>query len=161
MTLLNHKAMLKEFYCTEEEMAKLAQTLANLLPKSAFLALDGDLGTGKTTFAQGLIKALGVEEPVISPTFNLLKTYTGLKTVHHLDLYRLDHEEEVLDLGWWELLDDPAIVLVEWQNKFPNLKPQEHLQLLIKYHEQGRVLQLSAQGEIYEKVLEELIKCVS
>lgn len=140
-------------------MKEIASVLGELLPARAFLALDGELGAGKTTFAQYLLASLGVKEQVISPTFTLLKTYEGSKRAHHLDLYRLDYEEEVLDLGWWELLEDQALTLVEWQNRFPQLKPDSYLQIIFSYLGDIRQLQLIAYGEEYEKILKEMEPC--
>ena len=73
------------------------------------------MGAGKTAFAQGFARELGIHEPVTSPTYTIVHTYqAGPTTLHHADLYRLDHTAEVEDLGLDELLDDDAIMLVEW-----------------------------------------------
>ena len=70
--------------------------------------LVGDLGAGKTAFAQGFAPALGVDEPVTSPTFTLARTYPGRLPMHHVDVYRLERMAEVVDLGLGELLDAAA-----------------------------------------------------
>ena len=91
-----------------------AATLAPLLQPGDVLLLSGDLGAGKTVFTQGLAAALGVTEPVTSPTFTLAQSYQGRMRLHHLDVYRLENLGEVLDLDLPELLDDDAVVCVEW-----------------------------------------------
>jgi tRNA threonylcarbamoyladenosine biosynthesis protein TsaE len=78
------------------------------------LLLQGEMGTGKTAFVQGFAASLGVDEPVTSPTFNLVHTYdTGRIPIHHADLYRLERYGEIDDLALSELLDS-GVVLVEW-----------------------------------------------
>jgi len=143
------------------EMNQVAESLAKLLFPGAFIALNGDLGSGKTSFAQGLLAALGVEESVQSPTFRLLQSYEGKFRVHHLDLYRLQHPLEVLDLGWDELQDGSALVIVEWMDRFPQWLPDEYLQLNLTYAEDSRNLTWTAVGKKYEALLEEMLPCES
>ncbi len=147
--------------CSVDQMDQTARTLASLLFPGAFLALNGELGSGKTTFAQGLLVAFGVDRAVQSPTFRLLQSYEAKFTVHHLDLYRLQHPLEVLDLGWDELQDGSAVVLVEWMNLFPELLPKEYLELTLSYAENGRNLTWKAVGQTYEKLLEAMLPCES
>lgn len=92
-----------------------AAALAELSREGDVILLAGDLGTGKTAFAQGYGRALGVIEPITSPTFTLVHSYdTGGVTLHHADLYRLDQLAEVVDLALGELAEHHGIVLVEW-----------------------------------------------
>jgi tRNA threonylcarbamoyladenosine biosynthesis protein TsaE len=92
-----------------------AAALAGLSREGDVILLAGDLGSGKTAFAQGFGRALGVTEPVTSPTFTLVHSYdTGGTTLHHADLYRLDQLSEVADLALGELAEYHGIVLVEW-----------------------------------------------
>ena len=147
--------------CSVDQMDQTARTLARFLFPGAFLALNGELGSGKTTFAQGLLAALGVDRSVQSPTFRLLQSYEAKFTVHHLDLYRLQHPLEVLDLGWEELQDGSAVVLVEWMNLFPELLPAEYLELTLSYADNGRHLQWKAVGKAYEEILEAMLPCES
>jgi tRNA threonylcarbamoyladenosine biosynthesis protein TsaE len=88
----------------------------------AQIALNGELGAGKTSLSQGIAKGFGVREPVTSPTFALMHEYIGARgSLFHLDLYRLGSLDEVLDLGLEErILTECSLILVEWQNKFPN-----------------------------------------
>lgn len=97
----------------------IANTRANLI------LLEGELGGGKTTFSQGFVAGLGVLQNVTSPTFVIMKTYLipdSEYKVYHLDLYRLNQEWEVLDLGIMDLIQNPNnILLVEWASKTPKL----------------------------------------
>jgi tRNA threonylcarbamoyladenosine biosynthesis protein TsaE len=97
-----------------DDTRELAATVAGVVQPGDVLLLAGELGTGKTVFAQGFGRGLGVEEPVTSPTFTLLRTYEGRITLVHADVYRLDHLQEVVDLALPELLDEGGVALVEW-----------------------------------------------
>jgi tRNA threonylcarbamoyladenosine biosynthesis protein TsaE len=100
------------------ETQVLAAELAGLARPGDLFLLDGGLGMGKTTFAKGFAAALGVEGPVTSPTFSLLRQYTcgagAIETLLHADVYRLESFNEVDDLGMVEQLEDGAVALVEW-----------------------------------------------
>ena len=102
---------------SQEETEELASKLGKYLKPGNLLLLFGDLGSGKTTFIKGLCKALEVPEDtlVVSPTFSLINIYEGRYPVFHVDLYRLS-EEEVLELGLWENLED-GIIVVEWADR--------------------------------------------
>jgi tRNA threonylcarbamoyladenosine biosynthesis protein TsaE len=96
----------------------LAAALAGLCVPGDIVLLAGDLGAGKTAFAQGFGRALGVCEPITSPTFALVRQYsTARETVRmlfHADVYRLDHIQEIVDLGLGELVEDGGVAVVEW-----------------------------------------------
>ena len=100
--------------------------IASALGPGDVVVLTGDLGTGKTVVAQGIAAALGVAEPVVSPTFTLLREYTGRLPVRHLDVYRLHHVQEAIDLGLEELPDD-GVVIVEWGEGVRELLPTDRL----------------------------------
>ena len=104
--------------------------IASVLCAGDVVILTGDLGTGKTVVAQGIASELGVEEPVVSPTFTLLREYDGRLPVRHLDVYRLDHVQEAIDLGLEELLDD-GVVLVEWGEGVRELLPADRLEVAL------------------------------
>jgi tRNA threonylcarbamoyladenosine biosynthesis protein TsaE len=88
--------------------------VARLLTGGDVVLLVGSLGTGKTTFVKGLVAALGGPDPVTSPTFTLARRYRTAPPVTHVDLWRLDHLQEVLDLALEEELDDGGVVVIEW-----------------------------------------------
>lgn len=98
-----------------EETKRVAADLARTLRGGEVIALEGDLGAGKTTFTQGLCAALGVEGAVTSPTFAIMNVYDGRLRVAHLDLYRLKETREIAALGLEEYLGQPdTVVLIEW-----------------------------------------------
>ncbi|MEY2467362.1 MAG: tRNA threonylcarbamoyladenosine biosynthesis protein TsaE [Actinomycetota bacterium] len=97
-----------------DETQRLAATVAELARPGDLVVLVGGLGSGKTCFVQGFARAMGVAEPVTSPTFALVHNYAGRVPIVHADLYRLVSQHEVLDLGLDEALADGAIALVEW-----------------------------------------------
>jgi len=104
--------------------------IASVAEAGDVVVLTGDLGTGKTVVAQGIAAALGVDEPVVSPTFTLMREYEGRLPVRHLDVYRLDHVQEAIDLGLEELLDD-GVVLVEWGEGVREVLPAERLEVAL------------------------------
>ena len=115
------------------ETRALAAALAPLVRVGDCIVLAGDMGAGKTAFTQGLAAALGVDEPVTSPTFTLVHTYTtGRVRLHHVDVYRLDRTGEVDDLGLAELLDD-GVVVVEWGDAVRGSLPADRLEIGIGF----------------------------
>ena len=104
-----------------DQTRSVAAALARQCQPGDVLLLAGDLGAGKTTFAQGFARALGITEPVTSPTFTLVRQYpvpgTGKRPIQmlfHADVYRLGHLQEIADLGLGELVEDGGVALVEW-----------------------------------------------
>ncbi|MGA0329250.1 MAG: tRNA (adenosine(37)-N6)-threonylcarbamoyltransferase complex ATPase subunit type 1 TsaE [Ilumatobacteraceae bacterium] len=94
---------------------RVAEAIAGMSRIGDVIVLSGDMGAGKTAFAQGFGRALGVTEPITSPTFTVVHTYdTGRILLHHADLYRLDRTSEIDDLALAELTEDEGILLVEW-----------------------------------------------
>lgn len=96
-----------------EETRGVGRALGSVLATGDLVLLAGDLGAGKTQLAKGIADALGVDEPVVSPTFTLARAYTGRVRLLHVDVYRLDRAQELLDLGLEEEGDD-AVTVVEW-----------------------------------------------
>lgn len=91
--------------------------------------LVGDLGAGKTAFSKAFGAALGVTEPMTSPTFTLAREYQGRLTLHHLDVYRLEMMSEVLDLDLPDLLDSGGVVLIEWGDAILSTLPPDFLEV--------------------------------
>jgi len=100
------------------------------------IALHGDLGAGKTSFVQGLARALKINEPITSPTYTLVSTYPGQIPLFHLDLYRLSDPQEVLGLGLEEYFQPNAIVAIEWAERAEGLLPDHLLHIKIKVDQQ-------------------------
>lgn len=142
-----------------EETKKIAgilakEILASKRNSAAIIALEGNLGAGKTTFAQGFADALGVKEKVLSPTFVLLKIYKTRKAkcahLAHLDCYRIGSPKELLHLGLKEIIKDKdAIILIEWADRIRKLLPRDTIWIHFLYgrniHE--RVLQFKMESE--------------
>ena len=97
-----------------------------LRPRDAVI-LTGELGAGKTTLVQGVARGLDVQTPVVSPTFTLVREYRGRVDLAHVDVYRLDRIQDVMDLGLEELGDGEAVLLVEWGDAIEELLPADHL----------------------------------
>jgi tRNA threonylcarbamoyladenosine biosynthesis protein TsaE len=129
-----------------DETRKVGAALAELLVPGDVVSLTGDLGAGKTAFVQGAARALGVQEPVTSPTFVLVRQYRGDVPVHHVDVYRLDRVQEVLDLGFEDLLDPSGVVFVEWGDAIDALLPNDHLRVEITTGEDARRLSFAGRG---------------
>jgi tRNA threonylcarbamoyladenosine biosynthesis protein TsaE len=105
--------------------------LAGLLDPGDVVGLAGDLGAGKTRLVQGAAAALGVDDPVLSPTFMLLREYDGDLPVHHVDAYRLAGPVELEDLGLDEVLAPDAVAFVEWADRVAAALPESWLELVL------------------------------
>src|SRR6266849_5794068 len=117
---------------SEEETVALGESLAAELPARAVVLLIGNLGAGKTTLAKGIVKGLGAAQPeeVSSPTFTLIHEYSP--RVYHIDLYRLDRPAQVGTLGLDEIFDRQAVVLIEWGERFPELMPENRIEIQLR-----------------------------
>ena len=133
---------------TAGETQALAARVAELCQVGDLLVLAGDLGAGKTAFTQGFGRALGVTDPITSPTFTLANEYSGRMVVHHLDVYRIEQLEEVRDLALPELLDGPAITLIEWGDSIAPALPNDYLEIRFTFGDgdDDRELQLRCVG---------------
>ena len=112
-----------------DETREVGEAIASLLRARDAVVLTGELGAGKTTFAQGVARGLGIEEPVSSPTFTLVKEYSGILDLAHVDVYRLDRIQDVMDLGLDELGAGEDVLLVEWGDTIEELLPDERLRI--------------------------------
>jgi tRNA threonylcarbamoyladenosine biosynthesis protein TsaE len=109
--------------------------LADLLPQHGVVLLIGELGAGKTTLAKGIAEGRGATraEDVSSPTFTLIHEYGEPVSIYHLDLYRLDTPEQARRLGVEDIYDAPALVLVEWGERFPDLLPENRIEIRLRH----------------------------
>ena len=131
-----------------EDTRALAAELAALAGPGDLVVLAGDLGTGKTAFAQGFARGLGVVEQVTSPAFVLVRSYEGRLPLTHLDVYRLDHLQEAVDLGLAELVDEDAVTLIEWGDVVTPTLPADFLEVRLELgnDDDERLLVLSVVG---------------
>lgn len=118
-----------------DDTSKLATGIAELAEAGDLLVLVGDLGAGKTAFSKAYGKALGIDEPMTSPTFTLAREYEGRLTLHHLDVYRLEQMAEVLDLDLPELLESGGVVLIEWGDAIMAMLPPDFLEIRFTFGE--------------------------
>ncbi|MGH2767610.1 MAG: tRNA (adenosine(37)-N6)-threonylcarbamoyltransferase complex ATPase subunit type 1 TsaE [Actinomycetota bacterium] len=140
-----------------EETRRLAVALSPMLLPGDVIALAGDLGAGKTTFVQGLGAGLGIADRVTSPTFVLMREYLGGRyPLMHIDVYRLDRFQEVIDLGYDEFLDPSHIVIMEWGDVIEPLLPKEHLLVALEYGDADSVrwITLVPRGSNWESRME-------
>lgn len=118
---MSHKVGFKSLGPAETQ--RIGQALASWLRSGDVVACIGELGSGKTTFIQGVIRGLGVPEPATSPTFVLINQYQGRLPVYHLDAYRTGSLIEVQDLGVEEILSGEGVTVIEWAEKLLPLLP--------------------------------------
>lgn len=120
-----------------EETAALAAAFARTLVAGDIVALEGDLGAGKTTFVQGIAAGLGVRDVVNSPTFKIASEYEGSLPLVHIDFYRLRSVEDLARIGWEDFLDGSRVVVIEWANLFPQAIPDGVIRIVFR-RTQGR-----------------------
>ncbi len=143
------------------ETQRFARALAVMVELPMLVALSGTLGAGKTQFVRFVAQALGVAaEEVTSPTYVLLQRYSGHHLIYHFDFYRLKSSAEVWDLGIDELLEQSALIFVEWAEKFPECLPGDRLNIRLEpiesATEQCRIARLTATGARAETLVSRL-----
>jgi tRNA threonylcarbamoyladenosine biosynthesis protein TsaE len=134
----------------------LAQALSIYLDQGALVALDGDLGAGKTTFSKAVARGLGVTDTVNSPTFTIIKEYQGRLPFYHMDVYRIT-EMEAEELGFDEYFYGDGVTIVEWASRIEAIMPEERLSIYIENAgPEERSFQLLPSGSKYENWCEAL-----
>jgi tRNA threonylcarbamoyladenosine biosynthesis protein TsaE len=120
---------------SDEETRALGRRLAKMLPHRGVVLLIGELGSGKTTLAKGLVEGRGVAsaEAVSSPTFTLIHEYGEPVGIYHIDLYSLNTLDEARRLGLEDVFEQPALVLVEWGERFPELLPRQRVEIRLSH----------------------------
>lgn len=130
----------------------IAAALAGVARRGDLIVLAGEMGTGKTAFAQAFGRAIGVTEPITSPTFTLVHSYpAGRVTLHHADIYRLSTHHEVTDLDFPELLESDGIVMVEWGDVVAGTLG-EHVMVRLEFDgddDEARLVTISATGKTW------------
>lgn len=142
-----------------DETFLFGQQLAKLISNGDVICLSGNLGAGKTVFVKGVADGLASDDVVTSPTFTIIHVYEGRLPIYHFDLYRLDHQWELADVGFYEYASgENGLAIIEWPEKFPEELPDEYLWIDIKEGNSAeeRLLYLKPRGVRYEKLCEEL-----
>jgi tRNA threonylcarbamoyladenosine biosynthesis protein TsaE len=118
----------------EGELRHWGRDLGASIHAPLVISLTGDLGVGKTTLAQSICQGYGVGESVTSPTYALVHRYEAEKSpVYHVDLYRLDDESQLTNIGWDDILGERALVIVEWPERAGSRMPADHLHIDLEY----------------------------
>ncbi|MCW8883294.1 MAG: tRNA (adenosine(37)-N6)-threonylcarbamoyltransferase complex ATPase subunit type 1 TsaE [Sedimenticola sp.] len=142
---------------TELAQEQIGSALARACTGAGLIFLKGDLGAGKTTLARGFLRGMGYTGAVKSPTYTLIEPYEiNDKNYYHLDLYRLADPDELEFLGLRDLLNEQAVLLVEWPEQGGDALPLPDLLITIIYKEGGRELSIDAQTSGGERMLESL-----
>ena len=142
---------------SEEETIVLAQNFESEKFDNMVICLIGELGSGKTVFTKGFASALGIEENITSPTYNIIKEYTsGEKDLYHMDVYRL--EGDTSELGLEEYMKKDGIIIIEWADMIRDELPEERLEIKFKVTgEEKRTLTITPYGSKYEDLCEDVI----
>ncbi len=141
----------------EEDTMEIAQNIESEKFPNMVICLTGDLGSGKTIFTKGFAEALGIDENITSPTFNIIKEYTtGEMNLYHMDLYRLNGD--VKNLGLEEYFTKGGVVIIEWADLIEDYLPEDRLDVKIKVvDEDTRILIFKPHGIKYEELCEAIL----
>lgn len=119
---------------TEAELTDWGRRVGRQIDPPLIITLEGDLGAGKTTLAKAICQGFGVQDDVTSPTFAIVHEYHAPKSpVFHVDLYRLDKPSDLQNIGWDDIMQADALVLIEWPERAANLLPPNHLPMQLSY----------------------------
>ncbi|WP_409305890.1 tRNA (adenosine(37)-N6)-threonylcarbamoyltransferase complex ATPase subunit type 1 TsaE [Peribacillus sp. SCS-155] len=141
---------------SEQETGELARRIAEIVVPGDVIALEGDLGAGKTAFTKGIAQGLGITRTVNSPTFTIIKEYHGKMPLYHMDVYRVSDDEE--DLGFDEYFEGPGLTVIEWAHLIKDQLPSELLTIYIyRTGDTSRRLVLEPQGERYHRLCKEIL----
>lgn len=135
---MNYKDFVGKVFITKnsEETKTLGRSFAKSLRVGDVVCLHGDLGSGKTTFVQGLAEGLGIKNRIISPTFIIIRTY---KNFYHVDLYRVEKEDDIKTLGLEEIINDKSrVVAIEWAQKMKNFLPKKRIDVRFSYEGENK-----------------------
>ncbi len=141
----------------ERETIQIAQNLESEKFENMIICLQGDLGSGKTIFTKGFAQALGIEENITSPTFNIIKEYlNGEMPLYHMDVYRLDGKVD--GIGLEDYFTKGGIVIIEWADLIEDYLPEERLDIKFKIvDEETRTLVFVPHGQQYEEICEAVL----
>ena len=142
---------------SEQDTLELAQNIESEKFPNMVICLEGELGSGKTVFVKGFASAMGIQENVTSPTFNLVKEYlNGELPLYHMDVYRLEGTCETV--GFDEYFEKGGVSIVEWSDLICNCLPEERLVIKFKViDENNRVLLFEPHGKVYEDLCDSVL----
>lgn len=121
---------------TEPELTDWGRRLGRQINPPLVITLDGDLGAGKTTLARSICEGYGVREHVTSPTFAIVHVYDAPKSpVYHIDLFRIDTPRDLQNIGWDDILQGDALLLIEWPERAGELLPSDHAPIQLRHVE--------------------------
>ena len=117
----------------EQDTLSIGQKIGNILKSGDILALDGNLGIGKTVLVKGIAVALDIKEAIVSPSFTLINEYSGRFPFYHFDFYRIDSELELIDLGYEDYFYSDGVCVVEWAGKIHNVFPDYAIHVKMEF----------------------------
>jgi tRNA threonylcarbamoyladenosine biosynthesis protein TsaE len=142
-----------------KDTEKIGKIIADCLEKGTVLCLDGDLGAGKTTLTQFIAREFGVSEYITSPTFTIIKEYEGRLPFYHMDVYRINSEDDMYDLGYDEYIYSEGVTIIEWSRKIKGILPEERISIEIeRFADYARTMVIYGKGKSYDKLVKELKK---
>ncbi len=142
-----------------EETIVLGMKIGNMLQKGDLIAINGNLGSGKTCLIKGIVLGLKSDDCVTSPSFSIIKEYTANIPIFHFDFYRFDKAEEIEELGYEEYFFGEGVTLIEWASKIETYLPEEFLLINIFFannHRFSRKIIFQPKGERYKKMVKDL-----
>lgn len=140
-----------------QDTEKIGKIISRCLEKGTVLCLDGDLGAGKTAITQFIAREFGVKEYITSPTFNIIKEYEGRLPFYHMDVYRIESEDDMYDLGYDEYIYSEGVTVIEWSEKIRGILPEERIDVKIdRIDDNKRIMTIEGKGVVYDKITEEL-----
>lgn len=144
-----------------EETLALGRSIGDVVRRGDIVLLSGDLGAGKTVFARGLASSLGIEEPVVSPTFTIVREYEGRIPMVHVDVYRLETTRELHDLGFDDIVREDAVTVVEWGDILAPLFPEWLEVQLVSELDDVRVIELTTRGATWTERADALARAAA
>ena len=154
--------MMKEFKTFSQEVTiEIGKALGRLLNTGDIVCINGDLGTGKTVFTNGIAKSLGIIEHITSPTFTIVNEYSGRVPFYHFDVYRISDSEEMFEIGFEEYLYGEGIVVIEWADIIKDILPTEVIQVTIQKNLElgidARIIEIVFNGSKYRDYKSRLV----
>jgi len=142
-----------------EQSRDLGRKIGDKIKSPVLILLKGELGSGKTILAKGIAESLGYKDELTSPTYNLVQEYQADQEIIHMDLYRLDNSEELLEIGFEDYLSRDAVILIEWPEIAFSIIPADFIYIeIIKTSADTREIMLKGEGEDAEIFIERLKK---